>query len=300
MDRLSDIAVFVRVVEQGSFTSAADALDISKAAVSKYVSRLERRLGARLLNRTTRKLTLTEAGTALFDGASGALDQIKSAEDVVYELVGEPRGRLRVTAPAYFGATFLIPLIAGFLKKYPRIRLELDLENRVVDLVEERFDVGIRITTLADSSMVARRLASVRMVTAASPRYLERAGIPKHPQDLTRHSCLTYSLTRTPGEWYYRGRDGESIRVPVGGGLRCNSDQALKEAALAGIGVVRFPGLFISSELSDDTLVRLLPDFELEPSSICAVFPSRSNLAPKVRAFVDFIAATLKTELPVT
>lgn len=293
MKSLSDVAVFVEVVERGSFTAAAESLEMSKAAVSKAVAQLEKRLGNRLLHRTTRRLTLTEAGSALFDGAGPALEQITAAEDAVIELSGEPRGRLKVTAPIYFGATFLIPTFGQFLKRYPHVELELDLDNRIVDLVAGGFDIAIRITTLTSTSLVARKLAEVSLVTVASPAYLRTAGTPARPDDLRNHQCLLYTLDRTPNEWHFRSGDGQAISVPAGGGLRCNNDEALKEAALQGMGIARFPALFVSDVLATGRLVTLLDDFEPLPSAICAVFPTRRNLAPKVRVFVDFLAERL-------
>jgi DNA-binding transcriptional LysR family regulator len=289
MDPLTDIAVFVEVVDRGSFTGAAHSLELSKGAVSKYVTRLEQRLGARLLQRTTRRLTLTEAGSALYDGAARALEQISTVEDTVMGLSGAPRGKLRVTAPVYFGSTFLVPTIEQFLARYPDIQLELDLDNRIVDLVEERYDVAIRITTLASSSLVARRFASSGLVTVASPRYLEAHDVPRVPQDLCEHNCLSYALELTPGEWQFRNAQGENIGVRVRGSLRCNSDEILKQAALDSVGIAHFPELFVTDELAAGKLVRILADYEPPPSSLCAVFPTRANLAPKVRVFVDFL-----------
>ncbi len=294
MNNLADIAVFVAVVDRGSFTAAADALELSKAAVSKYVSRLERRLGARLLHRTTRRLTLTEAGDALYRRAGGALADLEGAQAEVMELGGAPRGRLRVSAPTYFGSALLAPKLGAFLNRYPRIELELELDNRIVDLVEERFDVAIRITTLVSSSLVARRLDDIRLLTVAAPDYLARAGVPASPADLASHACLLYTLDRTPGEWHYREPKSErTTGQRVRGGLRCNSDDALKQAALDGVGIARFPELFVTEELAAERLVRLLPEFEPPPASLCAVFPTRAHLAPKVRVFVDFLAQRL-------
>lgn len=295
MQNLSDIAVFVEVVGRGSFTAAADALEISKAAVSKYVSRLEDRLGARLLNRTTRRLTLTEAGAVLYDQAQAALAELKAAESGVLELSGAPRGRLRVTAPAYFGNAFLMPIVSRFLSDYPEISIDLDLDNRIVDVVEQRFDVAVRITTLTDSSLVARRLSEVGLVTVASPAYLARHGTPTQPHQLGDHVALTYSIDRTPNEWSYRDKNGAALAVRVRGCLRCNNDDALKQAALDGVGIARFPEIFVAAEIDDGRLVRILDAFEPLPSSLCAVFPSRANLAPKVRVFVDYLAQHLRT-----
>ncbi len=290
MSNLSELAVFVKVVEKGSFTAAAEKLELSKAAVSKYVSHLEERLGARLLNRTTRRLSLTEAGAALYNRVGLAMAEIDAAESEVMELTGTPRGRLRVTAPIYFGNAFLMPAINRFLRNYPDIELDLDLNNRIVNLVEERFDVGIRITTLTNSSMVARRLADVRLLTVASPIYLRRHGTPEQPGDLVDHTTLNYSLLPAPNEWNFRSPDGSPVTVHVKGCLRCNSDEALKHAALEGIGITRFPDLFVTGEVASGRLQPLLADYEPASSSLCAVFPTRSHMPPKVRVFVDFIA----------
>ncbi len=289
MSKLSDIAVFVAVVESGSFTAAAKKLEQSKAAASKTLTKLEKRLGARLLNRTTRRLSLTEAGAALYNRVGNAMADIDAAESEVMDLSGKPRGRLRVTAPIYFGTVHLMPVVCEFLRQYPDIELELDLDNKIVDLVEKQIDVAIRITTLIDSSLVARRLADVRLLTVASPDYLKRRGTPKKPDDLKDHTGLHYALLRAPNEWYFQ-RDGEAINVRVPGQLRCNSDDALKHAALEGLGITRFPEVFIAGEIAEGRLVRLLEDYEPPPSSLCAVFPTRANLPSKVRVFVDCLA----------
>lgn len=290
MTAVSDIAVFVKVVDSGSFTAAADALELSKAAVSKYISRLEQRLGSRLLNRTTRRLTLTEAGQALFDKASPALADLAAAEQGVVELNSAPRGRLRVTAPSHFGEVFLAPLFAEFRRRYPDVELELDLDNRLVDLVEEGFDVGIRISTLPDSSLVARKLADIRMVTVASPEYLARHGTPAEPADLRNHQCLHYLLSRSPNEWRYRKGLHQLVSIRVSGGFRCNNDGALKVAALDGLGILRFPALFVEKELKEGRLVAILKDNEIQTLTLSAIFPTRDHLPPKVRVFVDFLA----------
>jgi DNA-binding transcriptional LysR family regulator len=287
---LREISVFVRVVERGSFTAAADQLELSKAAVSKYVSRLERKLGARLLNRTTRRLTLTEAGEALYRRADAALAELAAAQAEVFELTGEPRGRLRVTAPVHLGETILAPVFGAFCRRYPQIMLDLDLDNRIVDLVKGRFDLGVRVTSPPSSSLVARRLAEVRSVTCASPDYLARRGRPQTPAALREHDCLSYSLDRTPSEWHFRKRQGRWLDVRVGGRFRCNNDSALIQAALDGLGVLHCPDLFIAGELRAGRLVPLLQDYDTPVLSLAVVFPTRENLAPKVRVFVNFMA----------
>ncbi|HEY4542872.1 MAG TPA: LysR family transcriptional regulator, partial [Noviherbaspirillum sp.] len=256
------MAVFVEVIQRGSFTAAAEHLEISKAVVSKYVGRLEQRLGARLLNRTTRRQTLTEAGEALYRKASTALADLGAAEESVLELTGKPRGRLRVTAPAHFGDVFLARMFTAFKLRYPDISLDVDMDNRIIDMVKDRFDVAIRITSPRSSSLVARKLATVRSLTCASPAYLKRHGRPFTPADLREHECLNYSLDRTPSEWQYRRPHGRWVAVRAQGSFRCNSEGMLKQAALDGLGILNIPDLFIQGELSEGRLVTVLDDYE--------------------------------------
>lgn len=291
METLSDIAVFVRTVDLGSFTAAANDLELSKAAVSKYVGRLEKRLGARLLNRTTRRLSLTEAGAALYQGSRSALQDLEAAQSDVLELAGKPRGLLRVTLPELLGTGYLAPRIGAFRRAYPDIVLDLNLANRIVDLVAEGYDLAIRMTTLTNSSLVARRLAEVPVVTVAAPEYLRVRGAPSTPADLAHHDCLAYNLDRTPSEWHYlRGR-GKHETVRVTGPLRSDNDSMLKTAALDGHGIIHMPKIFLHDELQSGKLVELLPDYVGSSVTLAAVFPTRSNLAPKVRVFVDFLVA---------
>jgi DNA-binding transcriptional LysR family regulator len=290
MDALSDVAVFVRVVERGSFTAAAADLRLSKAAVSKFVGRLEARLGARLLNRTTRKLTLTEAGTLFFRRGSGALTELADAEQEVAQLTAAPRGVLRVSAPMSFGLEHLAPRVPAFLARHPAIALELELDDRFVDLVRERVDVAVRIAQLADSSLIARRIAPCRVVACAAPAYLKRHGTPATPAELTRHNCLTYSLLRGPQDWRFQAAGGRPVAVSVRGTLRCNNALVLRQAALAGAGILYVPTFYVGRELADGLLVPVLTGHKIPELSISAVYPERKQLAPKVRAFVDFLA----------
>lgn len=291
MNNISDIAVFVVVVERGGFTAAADHLELSKGAVSKAVTRLEQSLGVRLLHRTTRRHTLTEAGEVLFRRASGALEELDAVTTEVAGFGGRPRGRLRVTAPVHYGETSLAPLLADFHAAYPDVRIELDLSNQRVDLVRDRFDVALRITEPRDSTLIARPLRPVRIVTCASPAYLEQHGAPQIPADLTGHACLGYTLDRTPSVWHYRRRGGRWQSVTVDGPFRCNNDGMLLRAALDGIGILHMPDLFVERHLADGSLVPLLEAFETPELRLAAVFPTRANLAGKVRAFVDFVAS---------
>jgi DNA-binding transcriptional LysR family regulator len=289
MDRLADIAVFSRVVELGSFTRAADALEVSKAVVSKYVSRLEQRLGARLLHRTTRRLTLTEPGEALYRRSLGALAELSEAERDVAQLTGAPRGVLRVSAPPYFGSVTLAPVLKEFRARCPEVSLDLDLDDRIVDLVKERFDLAIRIAPMGDSSLVARRLAPCPLVVVGSPQYLARHRAPRAAAELRDHDCLTYSLARVPSEWRLRPPRGRWIAVSVRSALRCNNDFVLKQAALDGLGLGMFPGFFVERELADGRLRRVLPDHGTQELSINVVYASRRHVLPKARAFVDFL-----------
>ncbi len=289
MENLTDIAVFVRTVELGSFTAAAGELGLSKAAVSKFVSRLETRLGARLLNRTTRRLSLTEAGAALYQGSRTALQDLEAAQSDVLELAGKPRGLLRVTLPELLGTGFLAPRIGAFRRAYPDIVLDLNLANRIVDLVAERYDLAIRMTTLTNSALIARRLGEVSVVTVAAPEYLRVRGVPSVPADLAHHDCLAYNLDRTPSEWHYRRGRGKHETVRVTGPLRSDNDSMLKTAALDGHGIIHMPEIFLRDELRNGKLVELLPDYVGSSVTLAAVFLTRSNLAPKVRVFVDFL-----------
>jgi len=291
--QLSDIAVFVAVAQTLSFTAAAERLELSKAVVSKYVSRLEQRLGARLFHRTTRRLTLTEAGETLFGRGVAALAELEDAERDVAQLAGTPRGRLRVSAPTYFGTVTLAPLLRPFLTRYPQITVDLDLDDRIVDLVKDRFDVAIRISSTLDASLVARKLASSSLVAVASPEYLRKRGEPKVPADIREHACLGYSRARMPNEWRFRARKGSWIAVTIDAALYCNNDFALKQAALDGLGIGVFPRFFVARELDDGRLRHVLPAYGMPALSINAVYASRRHLAPKVRAFVDFMAESL-------
>ena len=290
MENLADIAVFVRVVERGSFTVAAGDLRLSRAVVSKYLSRLEERLGARLLNRTTRRLSLTEAGAALFEASRGALERIEEAEAAVAQLQSEPRGRLRVSAPMSFGILHLGPALAEFARRYPRLTLDVHLDDRYVNLVEEGVDVAVRIGILTDSSLVARKLATTRAVACASPGYLAEHGEPETPEDLANHNCLIYSYLSTANIWRFTAPDGREIPVAVNGTFRINNGMVLAEAAVAGHGILVSPSFYVAELLRSGRLKRILERYRSKELGIHAVYPQRGHVPPKVRAFVDFLA----------
>jgi DNA-binding transcriptional LysR family regulator len=288
MDALTDIAVFVRVVERGSFTLAAGDLALSRAVVSKYLSRLEDRLGARLLHRTTRRLSLTEAGAALFEASRGALERIEEAEAAVAQFQSKPRGRLRVSAPMSFGILHLGPAMADFARAYPEITLDVRLDDRFVNLVEDGFDVAVRIGALTDSSLVARKVATTRAVACASPGYLAEHGEPESPEDLASHNCLVYSYLADV--WRFTAPDGREIPVAVKGSLRINNGIVLAEAAVAGHGILVTPSFYVAPLLRSGRLRQILSRYKLKELGIHAVYPQRGHVPPKVRAFVDFLA----------
>ncbi len=290
MENLTDIAVFVRVVERGSFTLAADDLSLSRAVVSKYVSRLEERLGARLMQRTTRRLSLTEAGAALFEASRGALERIEEAEGAFARFQSEPRGRLRVSAPMSFGILHLGPMLAEFAQAQPHISLDLTFDDRFVNLVEERFDVALRIGKLADSSLVARKLASTRLVACASPAYLAEHGEPETPEDLAAHNCLLYSYLATANVWRFTAPDGREIPVAVSGNLRANNGIVEAEAAVAGMGVLMTPTFYVGPLIRAGKLRQILTKYRGPEIGIHAVYPQREHVPPKVRVFVEFLA----------
>jgi DNA-binding transcriptional LysR family regulator len=291
LENLADIAVFVRVVERGSFTLAADDLRLSRAVVSKYLSRLEERLGARLLNRTTRRLSLTEAGAALFEASRGAIERIEEAEAAVAQFQAAPRGRLRVSAPMSFGILHLGPAIADFSREFPGVTLDIRLDDRFVNLVEEGIDVAVRIGVLTDSSLVARKLGTTRAVACASPAYLAEHGEPQSPEELAAHDCLIYSYLANSNVWRFLSREGREIPVAVSGTLRINNGIVLAEAALAGRGVLVTPSFYVAPMLRDGRLKRVLTEYRLPELGIYAVYPQKEHVPPKVRVFIDYLAA---------
>ncbi len=288
MDRLDDMLAFIKVVDTKSFTAAADRLNLSKSVVSRRIGELENRLGARLLNRTTRKLSLTEVGQAYYERCSRILADLEEAEQAVADLHAAPRGRLRVNAPVSFGVRHLAPAVAEFLNRYPLIEVDLELNDRFVDLVDEGYDLAIRIGRLRDSSLIARRLAPARAVVCASPAYLERHGTPQTPEDLSNHRCLIYTNLPTPEIWHFKV-DGEVRGVRVSGPMRGNNGDLLRDAAIAGVGIVLSPTFLCGDALSSGALRAFLSDCMIAEASVNAVYPQNRHLSPKVRVFVDFL-----------
>lgn len=289
MDHLTGMAVFAKVVETGTFTGAAQAMGLSKGAVSKQIAKLEDRLGARLLNRTTRRSSLTEVGAAFYERCRRIVAEAEEAELAVTRLHAEPRGTLRVNLPMSFGMIHMADALPDFMAAYPEISLDVTLDDRVVNVVDEGYDVVIRITDLPDSSLIARRIAPFRIATCASSAYWDAHGRPKHPDDLRGHACLLYSYLSNLNEWRYRGPDGP-FAVRVDGPMRGNNGDLLRAAAVAGLGVVRSPTFIVGCHLVEGRLEQVLAEYEDDDRGIYAVYPHNRHLSAKVRAFVDFMA----------
>jgi len=291
MDRLAAIEAFVRVGESGSFSEAARRLRTSKSAVSRQVSALEAALGARLLHRTTRSLTLTEVGRGYFERAARVLADLAEADQSVTQLQAAPRGKLRVNAPMSFGFLHLAPAIPDFLAQFAEVEIDMVMNDRYVDLVDEGFDVAVRIGNLVDSSLVARRLAPIRRVVCASPAYLAARGRPASPDELRTHSCLAYSLVSLTHEWRFVDDKGRPWPVEIKGRLTVNNGDALRAAALGGVGLTYLPSFLVGADVRAGALVTVLDAFVPQDMTVNAVYPHARHLSPKVRAFVDFLAA---------
>jgi len=290
-DRLAALGTFAKVVELNGFSAAARDLGLSKSAVSKLVACLEDEMGARLLNRTTRRLSLTEAGLAFYQGAQRVLAEAEAAEAAVTHLSAAPRGVLRVNAPMSFGQRHIAPALPAFMAEFPELAVELDLNDRAVDLIEEGYDVALRIMRLTDSSLIARRLAPSRSILCAAPAYLERRGTPLRPEDLARHDCLVYSYQSSGKHWVFQGPGG-ARRVRVPGRLRANNGEALLQAALGGLGIALLPSFICGEAVRAGQLRQLMPEWnERGEIDVNLVYPANRNLSPKVRVFIDYLAA---------
>ena len=292
MDRFQEMRVFAAVVDAGSFVGAADALDVSKAAVSRIVSELEARLGVRLLHRTTRRLSLTADGDVFVLRCRELLAGVEEAEAEITQRSGQAVGLLKVSAPFSYGVLRLGPLWGAFLAAHPKIEMEITLSDRFVDLVDEGFDLAVRIARLESSSLVSRRLSSTRLVLCASPQYLEQHGRPGHPSELVDHAVLAYSLLAAGDTWQFEGPEGPST-VKVHPRMRTNSGDTCRAVALSGRGIVLQPSFLVDDDLRAGTLVELMPEYQSPELGVYAVYPSRKHLLPKVRLLIDYLAAAL-------
>ena len=288
MNPLTAMQAFRRVVELGSFAAAAREAELSYAVVSKYVAQLEQQLGTRLLQRTTRQLSLTEAGQRYYQTVVHVLDELAAAERQIHDASSRPKGTLRLNAPMSFGLLHVAPLLPAFADSYPEIDIDLSLGDQVQDLVEEGFDMALRIRErLDDSSLVAKPLATVQRVLCAAPAYLAKAGEPRHPHDLRTHNCLRYSLATDSQRWQF-DRDGEPIEVAVRGSLNANNSMALLASVQAGCGIALMPRFLAGPALQRGELVALLPDYQLAARTLYAVVPSRRGVTQKVQRLLAF------------
>lgn len=283
---LNEILVFTKVVQAGSFIGASRDLEMPKSTVSRKVSELEERLGARLLHRTTRKLSLTDVGQTFYQHASRVVAEAVEAELAVGRMQEVPRGLLRVTTPLNFA--YLSPIVASFLKRYPEVQLELVCTDRVTDLIEEGFDVAVRAGRLADSSLVARSLGALRSYVVASPPYLKRHGRPKQPQDLEQFECLAFGVRGDSSTWKLY-KNGKTLTINVKARLTLNDFDFLEEAVLSGLGIAMLPVFRCAQHLGENALERLLPEWCSPDYPMHVVYPSTRHLSPTVKAFLDHL-----------
>ncbi|HET9023912.1 MAG TPA: LysR family transcriptional regulator [Burkholderiaceae bacterium] len=296
MDRFSSMEAFVRVVEAGSFVAAADRLGISTSSLSRMVADLEQHLGTRLLNRTTRRLSLTESGQSYYERCVTLLADLAEAEAMAGQSAAQARGTVRLTCSYNMAEQKVAPAIASFVERHPAVKFELVVSDRIVDLVDEGFDLAIRVGPVGSDRLVARRLGSMQLVLCAAPSYLQRHPALNEPAELASHNALTYAYSASPRLWRFTDRTGEVREVRVTGNLHANSGDTLRAAAIEGMGIINEPDFLLAPALQAGRLVRLLPEYAGGGGDIWAVYPSRRHLSLKVRLFVDHIAAAFGGE----
>ena len=296
MPRLPDLeamAIFARIVETRSITAAAIDLGLSAATVSKALARLELRLGSRLLNRTSRRFALTDAGTALAERAARLLADAEAAEDALLAQSAAPRGLIRLGAPMSFGISELAPILPEFLQQHGQVSIDLHLSDALVDVIGDGFDIVLRIGTLTDSSLLARRLAPVPGVVVAAPSYLNRRGRPAHPADLARHDCFGYAYLRTRDTWHFTSAAGEQVSVRPSGRLRVNNGDAVLPALIAGLGIAALPEFIARPCVADGRLEQILPEWSGSRSSLYLITPPNGPRPVRVQALADFLVQRL-------
>lgn len=289
MDKFQEMRAFACVVEAGSFVRAADVLNLSKTVVSRLVADLEERIGVRLLHRTTRRLSMTQEGEVFYDRCRDLLAGVQEAEAEITAHAGEAIGQLRINVPVTFGIMHLAPLWPVFMQRHPKVMLDVTLSDRTVDLVEEGYDLAVRIARLPSSSLVSRELTSTRLVLCASPEYLARHGSPQHPSELAQHAVMAYTLTAMGDVWPFEGPGG-AVQVKVQPRMLTNSGDTCCAAALAHQGLVLQPTFMVGTHLKAGTLVEVMPQFRSLDLGVYAVYPSRKHVTPKVRVLIDFLA----------
>jgi DNA-binding transcriptional LysR family regulator len=297
-DRFQAISVFAKVVELGGFARAADKLDVSTSAVSRAISELESRLGARLLHRTTRRVSLTEAGQAFYEKCVQLIADLEEAEAIATLSAAKPRGTIRLTCSINFGMSHLAGAIGAFQREHPEVLFDVNLSDRFVDLIEEGLDLAIRIGELGNPNLVARRIGTMRLIACASPAYLKRHGVPRHPDELVRHNCLSYEYMPIKGVWRFVGKDGSEHRVKTQGSVHANNGDMLAAIAAEGVGISYEPDFIVAPYLANGRLTPVLKGFTSPELGIYAVYPSRRHLSAKVRVFVDFLAQRFTSPVP--
>ena len=295
MDRLSEMEAFVKVVDHGGFTGAAERMGISKSAVSKNVAALENRLGARLLNRTTRRVGPTEIGLNYYERAKKVLSDAGAADEMVTAMQSSPRGELKISMPVSFGQRFMAGAISEFLAQHPDVSIDTRLNDNFVDLIADGYDLAVRIGTLPDSSLRARKVASTRPMIVASPGYLKENGRPRKLDDLSGHMLLYYSVLSSGHYWKLLSKSGEERLIKSGGRLSANNGDVLKDAAVNGLGIAVLPCFFLKDDLDSGSLVPILEEFIQPELGIYVVYPPGLYIQPKTRAFIDYLSAYFKT-----
>ena len=295
MDLLAPMRTFVRVVEAGSFTAVAAEQNTTQPTISRQVAALEEHLGARLLTRTTRALTLTDDGRAFYEHALRALEAVGEAENAVGRRQARPTGTLRLAVPVVLGRRHIVPRLARFLARYPEVAIDLVMSDSFVDVVEQGIDLAIRVGEITDQSLVARKIGMVRRLTVASPAYLKAKGTPRTPADLLRHDCIVYTRLATGNHWHFDSKDGP-LSVAVSGRYRVDNSEAVREGVLAGLGIAVIPAFAFSGNVERDEVKVLLKSFEPKPLPLNAVYASRRFVPPRVRAMIDFLAHELEID----
>ena len=291
LDRLLAMNVFVGVVEQGSFARAAERMDMSTSAVSRHVAELEAHLDTRLLNRTTRRISITESGQAFYERTLQLLADLDEAEAAASSSTATPRGTIRLTCSINFGVPHLAPAIGAFQARYPEVLFDVSASDRFVDLVEEGLDLAIRIGDLGNANLIARKIGQMQLITCASPAYLKRHGTPKRPEELATHNCLTYEYAPVKNQWRFQDKHGNALKIHIAGSVNANNGEMLAAIASEGVGIAHEPDFIVNPRIDAGLLVPILLKYQPLPLSIYAVYPSRRHLSAKVRAFVDFLTA---------
>ena len=297
MDRLDSDRMFLAVIETGSFTAAAEKLGTRSGQASKMISRLETELGVRLLNRTTRSVAPTEAGRAYYDRLKPLVDELDTLDLDIRNISQSPRGRLRLTAPLTFGTRELAPALNAFAGLYPDIELDVSFSDRVVNVVDEGFDLAVRVGRPGDSSLIIRRLCAVRIVVVGARSYLKQHDAPTSPSDLGQHACIIDTNFREPNRWPFKGETGEVEMASVDGRIRYSNAEACVQAAELGLGLACVPAFVAGEALRSGRLVRLLPSFEPDPYDVHVLYPHNRHLAAKVRLLVDFLSERYRQTL---